>query len=160
MTVLEHELGHVIGLSDNTQAGDLMDITLGLGVRRSPTAADLATIAGASSTAVRPRRPPSFRQRSQPVLLNGSVSGATVDAALASIASTAVGNGDDPEPTVKPAAPAVSVGPVPGPGVTSRKKGQSPHLSRPYPHRIASSLFPRKARSIGQSSALDPKSRA
>ena len=37
LTVLEHELGHVIGLSDNTEAGDLMDITLGLGVRRSPT---------------------------------------------------------------------------------------------------------------------------
>ena len=50
--MLEHELGHVIGLSDNTQAGDLMDITLGLGVRRAPTAADLATIAQASSTAV------------------------------------------------------------------------------------------------------------
>ena len=38
LTVLEHELGHVIGLSDNTQAGDLMDITLGLGVSRAPTA--------------------------------------------------------------------------------------------------------------------------
>ena len=36
LTVLEHELGHVIGLSDNNQAGDLMDITLGLGVRRAP----------------------------------------------------------------------------------------------------------------------------
>ena len=42
LTVLEHELGHVIGLSDNTHAGDLMDITLGLGVRRAPTAGDLA----------------------------------------------------------------------------------------------------------------------
>ncbi len=37
LTVLEHELGHVIGLPDNDQAGDLMDITLGLGVRRAPT---------------------------------------------------------------------------------------------------------------------------
>ena len=52
LTVLEHELGHVIGLSDNAQAGDLMDITLGMGVRRAPTAADLAPIAQAASTAV------------------------------------------------------------------------------------------------------------
>ena len=157
--MLEHELGHVIGLSDNTQAGDLMDITLGLGVRRSPTAADLATIAGASSTAV---RSPPVAVDPQPVLLNGSVSvsGATVDAALASIVSAAVGNGDDPEPTVKPGTPAGSVGPVPGPGVTPRKKGRSPHLARPYPHRIASSLFPRKARKIGQSSSPDPRSGA
>ena len=50
--MLEHELGHVIGLSDNTEAGDLMDITLGLGVRRAPTSADLAAIVPASSTVV------------------------------------------------------------------------------------------------------------
>ena len=60
LTVLEHELGHVIGLSDNTQAGDLMDITLGLGVRRSPSAADLATIAGPRA----PRSGPLARRRS------------------------------------------------------------------------------------------------
>ena len=52
LTVLEHELGHVIGLSDNTQAGDLMDITLGLGVSRAPTTADLAAIIPASGTVV------------------------------------------------------------------------------------------------------------
>ena len=44
LTVLEHELGHVIGLADNTQAGDLMDVTLGLGVRRALTARDVATV--------------------------------------------------------------------------------------------------------------------
>ena len=37
LTVLEHELGHVLGLPDNDRAGDLMDITLGLGVRRTPS---------------------------------------------------------------------------------------------------------------------------
>ena len=51
LTVLEHELGHVIGLSDNTQSGDLMDITLGLGVRRAPTAGDLAAIDRDENTA-------------------------------------------------------------------------------------------------------------
>jgi hypothetical protein len=55
LTVLEHELGHVIGLADNSQAGDLMDIALGLGVRRAPTRADLATIARASITRVAAR---------------------------------------------------------------------------------------------------------
>jgi len=52
LTVLEHELGHVIGLSDNAQAGDLMDITLEVGVRRAPSSADLAMIVQAPSTAV------------------------------------------------------------------------------------------------------------
>ena len=42
LTVLEHELGHVIGLADNNQSGDLMDTTLDLGVRRAPTAADVS----------------------------------------------------------------------------------------------------------------------
>ena len=43
LTVLEHELGHVIGLPDNNQSGDLMDTTLDLGVRRAPTPADVST---------------------------------------------------------------------------------------------------------------------
>ncbi len=55
LTVLEHELGHVIGLSDNAQAGDLMDITLGVGVRRAPTAGDLATIDQALSATLEDR---------------------------------------------------------------------------------------------------------
>jgi hypothetical protein len=45
LTVLEHELGHVLGLPDNGQVGDLMDISLGLGVRRAPAAADVALVA-------------------------------------------------------------------------------------------------------------------
>ena len=41
LTVLEHELGHVIGVADNTTPGDLMDMTLGLGMRRSPSITDI-----------------------------------------------------------------------------------------------------------------------
>ncbi len=53
VTVLEHELGHVLGLPDNDEAGDLMDVTLGLGVERVPASADLATIASTPTTAAR-----------------------------------------------------------------------------------------------------------
>ncbi len=75
LTVLEHELGHVIGLGDNNQAGDLMDTTLGLGVRRAPTAADVMTGIRTPS-AVSPA---------------AAASRATVDAALESIASHSPG---------------------------------------------------------------------
>ncbi|MHB1556933.1 MAG: hypothetical protein ACYC61_05585, partial [Isosphaeraceae bacterium] len=44
LTVLEHELGHVLGLLDNATAGDLMDTTLTPGVSRSPSPADVAAI--------------------------------------------------------------------------------------------------------------------
>ena len=74
LTVLEHELGHVIGLSDNNQAGDLMDTTLGLGVRRAPTAADVTTSIRTLST-INP---------------SASASKATLDAALDSLASDSV----------------------------------------------------------------------
>jgi hypothetical protein len=137
LTVLEHELGHVIGLSDNTQPGDIMDITLGPGVRRSPSAADLTTIAGA---AVDP----------QPTRFNRSVSSATVDAALASIVTAAV----------QPATPAGSMGLVSGPWATPRKREQSAHLARPCPNRIASLPFFRKTLGMGRSSALRPGSRS
>ena len=41
LTVVEHELGHVLGLSDLTSsASDLMSRTLSVGVRRSATEAD------------------------------------------------------------------------------------------------------------------------
>ncbi len=44
LTVLEHEMGHVVGLADNSQAGDLMDVSLGLGERRRPTAGDVTLL--------------------------------------------------------------------------------------------------------------------
>ncbi len=156
LTVLEHELGHVLGLPDNDRAGDLMDIGLGLGVRRSPTAADLATITGASSTsdratpaAIVPNGGP------QPALLDGAISAATVDAALASIVRATVGIGDLPVADSNPGKTAGSMGPVPGLGLTPRKRERSDHLARPYPHRVASLLFPRSIRNVGQSAALD-----
>jgi large repetitive protein len=159
LTVLEHELGHVIGLSDNAEAGDLMDITLGLGVRRSPTAADLTTVAGLSITpapamwdAAVPTREP------QPIPLNGSVSCATVDAALASIASAAVVDGVAQGPSVQPVTPAGTMGPVPAPGATPRRRQQGTHLARAYPHGIASLRFPGKSRGLGQANALAPGS--
>ena len=75
MTVLEHELGHVIGLADNNQAGDLMDTTLGLGVRRAPTSVDVTTAV----------RTPSAVNRSV------AASRATVDAVLEAVASYSPG---------------------------------------------------------------------
>jgi predicted Zn-dependent protease len=42
LTVVEHELGHIVGLGDLTSGQpDLMDETLGVGVRRDPSAADV-----------------------------------------------------------------------------------------------------------------------
>jgi hypothetical protein len=49
LTVVEHELGHVLGLADlgpNSPAGDLMDETLPVGVRRSPSAYDISLLQG------------------------------------------------------------------------------------------------------------------
>ena len=142
LTVLEHELGHVIGLSDNTRAGDLMDITLGLGIRRAPSAADLATIAGASSTAVRAESAafvPTIAQEPARLDRSISVSGATTDAALASIVGADAGN------------PAGSLVTVSGNGATPRRSDRNPFLLPPYNHRKPTPRFPGKARSIGQS---------
>ena len=43
LTVLEHELGHILGLDDNA-ADDLMAVTLGASSRRLPTAAEVDAI--------------------------------------------------------------------------------------------------------------------
>jgi hypothetical protein len=42
LTVVEHELGHVLGLDDlSASSGDIMDASLGVGVRRQVAAADV-----------------------------------------------------------------------------------------------------------------------
>src|SRR5208337_2716982 len=153
LTVLEHELGHVIGLSDNAQAGDLMDITLGLGVRRVPTAADLAPIAQATSTAVPAsaadatvRVPTSDGQLPQPLPLDGSDSKAMVDAALASISSAAADN-DAQGQTVNGGSPAQSVGRFSAIGVRPGRTNQSPQTPGPF-RRPPTSLFPQIIRRL------------
>ena len=147
LTVLEHELGHVIGLSDNAQAGDLMDIALGLGVRRAPTAADPTTITRAASTPVPAstadatvRVLTSDGQLPQPLPLDGSDSKAMVDAALASISSAAADN-DAQGQTVNGGSPAQSVGRFSAIGVRPGRTNQSPQTPGPF-RRPPTSLFP------------------
>ena len=89
LTVLEHELGHMLGLPDNAEAGELMDTTLGLGVRRTPSATDLAAMDSSTTTVELVPQPSSPRS-------NDWVSPATVDAALAFIAGPVnAANGDE-----------------------------------------------------------------
>ena len=128
LTVLEHELGHVIGLPDNAKAGDLMEISLGLGARRSPTPADVVSTS----------RPGTAR-------LNGSVSGATVDQALSSIVGAAA---------VSAGTPARSIGPVSGPEVATRHRKQDAHPARAYPRRLDALRLNGRGRSLGQSSLV------
>ena len=142
--MLEHELGHVLGLPDNDRAGDVMDIALGLGVSRAPTAADVSAIPGAPSVAVPPGG-------SHPAPISGPVSGSMVDAALASITGIDVA----PYPVERPGAPSVSMGPVPGASPATRKRDRTPHPSGPSPHRNITSPLSRKGRGMGQSAAVD-----
>jgi len=44
LTLVAHELGHIIGLLDYAGSGDLMDGTLGTGTRRLPSAADVDAV--------------------------------------------------------------------------------------------------------------------
>ncbi len=135
LTVLEHELGHVIGLPDNTVAGDLMDITIGPGVRRAPSAADLAALAPPAST-------------THP---------AAVDAALASIIGAVDSDdGDGDVLNAKHAFSAVGSSRLSGNGALLKTKNEkSPPLLRRYPQRPSSSLFARRRRGTGPALAAD-----
>jgi hypothetical protein len=140
-TVLEHELGHVLGLPDNAVAGDLMDITLGLGVRRLPGSADLAAFVSSSSTLVTDPTivaavPALVGQsaaipngiavaQSQSCSPTGPIPSAAVDAALASMLSPAGGNGDDPLTTVINGYPITSASRGSSPKIAIRQKGKT-----------------------------------
>ncbi len=167
LTVLEHELGHVIGLSDNSQDGDLMDITLGLGIRRAPTATDVAAIAQASNAAVVAPTPEATTrvltsnvQPRQSALLNGSVSQAAVDAALASMTSSAVGTGDTLDPAVNESSSTQSMGRISVIGGMKNGKHPIRKAAHAYPGRLLSTLFPRGNHRPGQISAVGLKSLA
>ena len=60
LTVVMHELGHTLGLEDLTGAwssGDLMAETLATGVRRLPSALDVATVEGIDAGTFRSQEP-------------------------------------------------------------------------------------------------------
>jgi Ca2+-binding RTX toxin-like protein len=146
LTVLEHELGHVIGLADNNQAGDLMDITLGFGVRRTPTAADLAAIGQGSSAA-------------RMATLAGPAAGgltarvqsprlfATVDAALASIVTAAAGHDDADDTDANGNSRSRAVVRRSSIGMSPARGGQNQHPPRPFRGR-AGILFEKKGRRL------------
>ncbi|MGO9915356.1 MAG: hypothetical protein ACLQIB_11670, partial [Isosphaeraceae bacterium] len=151
LTVLEHELGHVIGLSDNAQAGDLMDITLGLGVRRAPTAADVGPITQPTSIAVNaPTVAVVPAADLEPVAVNGSVSvsSVTVDAALASISTAAAGDDDAQGLTASGGSPAWSVVRIAAIAAKPGRKDRSPQSALANRH-LPSSLFAQLIRRPG-----------
>jgi len=172
LTVLEHEMGHVVGLSDNGQAGDLMDTTLGVGVRREPTATDLATIVQIASSAVTVQAVPATvtgmtgdrrlvgekrsEFRSTGVGEAVSVASAAVDAALASISSAAAGNDEVQGLIAGGGSPARSVVRVSAIAGKPGRKDQSPQSPLAYRH-LPSSLFPQVIRRPGVAAGTDLK---
>ena len=155
--MLEHELGHVIGLADNSQAGDLMDITLGLGIRRDAQQADLAAIVSSSTTAGAVKAsvpvPAVAVPLSQPYPSNGAVLPATVDAALASMLSAGAGSGDDHDSTASVGSVVRSSDRSSSLKITIRRKGHTAQSSPRYPDGALTSRF--GSRSINASIRKD-----
>jgi hypothetical protein len=166
LTVLEHELGHVVGLADNAEAGDLMDITLGLGVRRAPTSEDVAAIVSTSSTvsparAVPRAEPASIQegpasasvrpgavlnlsaplpsvdvQRPHSSAVMWPVTHATVDAALAAMQIGTGVNSHDHESTSLNQTPPKSVGALIMPVVTPAVRSRTPRAVLGHPRGV------------------------
>ncbi len=157
LTVLEHELGHVVGLSDNNQAGDLMDITLGLGVRRAPTAADVASVAPATGTTGQAATGGKTSVVSgQQVAPSGIASQDALAAAIESIASP--GDGDRNGAIPLQLSPAWGVNPLSSGGTGSKPSSGRSVTSIAHPRGLLSSLFSHKPRRKGEATLLGPKS--
>jgi hypothetical protein len=72
LTVVTHELGHVLGLPDldpTVSGGDLMSATLGLGVRRVPGPADVRLLASLGTAATMRTTSPDSFAGGEPLLL-------------------------------------------------------------------------------------------
>jgi hypothetical protein len=149
VTVLEHELGHLLGLPDNADGGDLMDITIGLGVRREPIGADMAAVAPASSTAgvfnASIPLPRVAVPLSQSYPSNGPVTPSTVDAALASMLSAGAENGDDHDPTANHGTSAQSTGHSSGLALAPNGKTSLARSALRHPQGVLSSRQSRVA---------------
>ncbi len=169
LTVLEHELGHIVGLPDNATPGDLMDITIGAGVRRSPTAADVARVARGSSLAtglapsalsaptpwaivpIGPGLAPSGFDAPTGTLLSGDMrplsrpSSATIDAALESIVGMADPSGDNPKPVASPTPASSSGSPVAVIGRTKAGKARIIQAATPHPTPLTTATTSKKA---------------
>ncbi len=155
LTVLEHELGHVIGLTDNDQAGDVMQITLGLGVRRAPMAQDLAAIGQGSSTlgTFAVAGPAAVvltggAQNPGSITAVGTITNATVDAALASIVSAPARHRDSDEPIKNRNSRVRAVGRPSAMGTSPARDGQNQQPPHPF-RRSGNFLFLEKHRRPG-----------
>jgi hypothetical protein len=144
----------VLGLPDNRVAGDLMDITLGLGVRRVPSSADLAVV-GTASNAVGADNAsaPTVARQSQSYPSAGSVTPGTVDAALASMLTPAGANGNDQNTAAILGSAARPTEQVSSQNVIHRRKRQLSEPSLRYPSGAWSSRF--RSRLINGASRKD-----
>jgi parallel beta-helix repeat protein len=182
LTVLEHELGHVLDLPDNNTAGDLMDITLGAGVRRTPSASDLAALAqsqGPSTTVpvtvlasngstsmlqtglATPNDRRSANGPGQPFSLSGgSAAQAIVDAALASMLGSAGESGDEMVPLIQGILLTLPVTQAQTIGVTTTGKNRIPQAPVSSALRLVPSLSIRNKPRPTQSAPSGPASSA
>jgi hypothetical protein len=170
LTVLEHELGHVLGLPDNARRGDIMNTTLGTGVRREPTTADVALVAADQHSGevldTAARSVYDNRGVTQPSAGDelgrrwshapGSLTSATVDAALASLVGTVSGHGNGPADATPEEGPLASnarlAGGVP---VDVRASGATGSVALPFSRRPLSSLFSVKNRRAVRSTTVE-----